>query len=84
MPASVLGICNSMFYGLVTNGNWMLNSFCMILVVGTTLIYYEVLYSFTDVITFILMGNTLIFIAITLYTMEKKDKKEFLAYKQII
>ena len=84
MPGSIAGICNTMIYGLVTNGNWMLNSFCLILVTVITLTYYSIMFAYIDTMTFAIMGNFIIFITIALYKIEKKDKMEFLAYKQIM
>ena len=84
MPASIAGLCNTMMYGLVTNGNWMLNACCMILVIMITLTYYSIMFAYIDIVTISLLSNTIIFITIALYTIEKKDKMEFLAYKQIM
>jgi c-di-AMP phosphodiesterase-like protein len=84
MPASIAGLCNTMLYGLVTNGNWMLSAVCMILVIMITLTYYSIMFSYIDTVTISLLSNTIIFITIALYKIEKKDKMEFLAYKQIM
>jgi len=84
MPASIAGLCNTMMYGLVTNGNWMLSAICMILVIMITLTYYSIMFSYIDTVTISLLSNTIIFITIVLYKIEKKDKMEFLAYKQIM
>ncbi len=84
MPASIAGLCNTMMYGLVTNGNWILNACCMILVIMITLTYYSIMFAYIDIVTISLLSNTIIFITIALYTIEKKDKMEFLAYKQIM
>ena len=84
MPASIAGLCNTMLYGLVTNGNWMLSAVCMILVIMITLTYYSIMFSYIDTVTISLLSNTIIFITIALYKIEKKDEMEFLAYKQIM
>ncbi len=84
MPASIAGLCNTMLYGLVTNGNWMLSAVSMILVIMVTLTYYSIMFSYIDTVTISLLSNTIIFITIALYKIEKKDKMEFLAYKQIM
>lgn len=84
MPASIAGLCNTMLYGLVTNGNWMLSAVCMIVVIMITLTYYSIMFSYIDIVTISLLSNTIIFITIALYKIEKKDKMEFLAYKQIM
>jgi len=84
MPASIAGLCNTMMYGLVTNGNWILNACSMTLVFMITLTYYSIMFAYIDYVTISLLSNTIIFITIALYTMEKKDKMEFLAYKQIM
>jgi len=84
MPASIAGLCNTMLYGLVTNGNWMLSAISMILVIMITLTYYSIMFSYIDTVTISLLSNTIIFITIALYKIEKKDKMEFLAYKQIM
>jgi hypothetical protein len=84
MPNSIAGLFITLIYGLLTNGNWILNGACMILVSIITLTYYSIMFSYVDIATFAIMGNTLIFIIIALYKIEKKDKMEFLAYKQIM
>ncbi len=80
MPASVAGLCNTVMYGLLTNGNWIITSIGMIIVTVTTLTYYSIVYNYVDFVTISVMSNTLIFITIVLYRTEKRDKMEFLAY----
>lgn len=83
MPASVAGLCNTVMYGLLTNGNWILTSIGMIIVTVTTLTYYSIVHNYVDFVTISVMSNTLIFITIVLYRIEKREKMEFLAYNQI-
>jgi c-di-AMP phosphodiesterase-like protein len=73
-----------MIYSLVTNGNWMLNSLCLIIVIISSMTFYSIMYEYVDSVTYALLANIMIFIAIALYKIEKKDKLEFLAYKQIM
>jgi len=84
MPASIAGLGCTVMYGLLTNGNWMLTSFSTILVVAATLAYYTIMFNYIDIVTMSILGNSLIFIGIALYKQEKRDKMEFLAYKQIM
>lgn len=81
MPASIAGLCNTVIYGLLTNGNWMFTTGSMVAVTGATLTFYSVIFDYIDIVTMTILGNTLIFIGIALYKIEKKDKMEFLAYK---
>ena len=56
----------------------------MILVIMITLTYYSIMFAYIDIVTISLLSNTILFITIALYKIEKKDKMEFLAYKQIM
>jgi hypothetical protein len=80
MPASIAGLCNTMLFGLLTNGNWILTASSMLLVVVITLTYYSIMISYIDTVTISLLGVMMIFITIALYKTEKHDKMEFLAY----
>jgi len=42
------------------------------------------MYEYMDSVTYALLANIMIFMTIALYKIEKKDKLEFLAYKQIM
>lgn len=81
MPASIAGLCNTVMYGLLTNGNWIITTVSMMVVTAVTLTFYSVIFDYIDIVTLSILGNTLIFIGIALYKIEKKDKMEFLAYK---
>jgi purine-cytosine permease-like protein len=52
--------------------------------VAATLTYYTIMFNYIDIVTMSILGNSLIFIGIALYKQEKRDKMEFLAYKQIM
>jgi hypothetical protein len=69
-----------MIYSIVTNGNWILNSICIIIVSVVTMAFYSIMYEYMDSVTYALLGNIIIFTTIALYKIEKKDKMEFLAY----
>jgi hypothetical protein len=83
MPASIAGLCNTMIYGILTNGNWILTAISMFLVIIITLTYYTIMFKYVDFVTITLLSNTFIFLIICLYKMEKRDKMEFLSYIQI-
>ena len=70
----------TMIYSIVTNGNWILNSICIIIVSVVTMAFYSIMYEYMDSVTYALLGNIIIFTTIALYKIEKKDKMEFLAY----
>lgn len=46
--------------------------------------FYSIMYEYVDSVTYALLANIMIFMTIALYKIEKKDKLEFLAYKQIM
>lgn len=83
MPASIAGLSNTMMYGLLINANWILTSVSILIVTASTLTYYTIMFKYVDYVTISILGNTIFFLAVAFYQIEKRDKMEFLAYKQI-
>lgn len=67
MPASIAGLCNTVIYGLLTNGNWMFTTVSMMVVTTVTLAFYSLIFNYVDIVTMSILGNTFIFIGIALY-----------------
>jgi hypothetical protein len=81
MPASIGGICNTMFFGLLTNSNWMVTSVSMYIVFIITLTYYSIQFNYVDYVTILVLSITIVMITLILYKMEQRDKMEFLSFK---
>ena len=81
IPNSIAGVCMTMIYSIVTNGNWILNSISITIVTVVVMTFYSIMYEYVDSVTYALLGNIIIFTTIALYKIEKKDKMEFLAYQ---
>ena len=74
MPASIAGLCNTVMYGVLTNGNWMITAGSAAIVTAVTLTFYSIMFNYIDAVTISILSNTLIFVGIALYKSEKRDK----------
>jgi c-di-AMP phosphodiesterase-like protein len=78
MPGSIAGLFIALIYGLLCNANWLLTGISVVLISIITLIYYSIVFSYTDFTVISVLGNTMVFYFIALYKTEKRDKIELL------
>lgn len=83
MPASVAGLFNAFIFGILCNANWILTASCVTVTVIVTLAYYSIMFNYVDYITISIVSNSMIFMFIALYKVEKRDKTELLQFAQI-
>ena len=80
MPASIAGLFNAMVFGILCNANWIYTATGILLTTITTLFYYSAVYNYVDYITISITSNSMIFVFIALYKIEKRDKTELLQF----
>ena len=83
MPASIAGLFNAMIFGILCNASWILTAISVLITVIVTLTYYSVMFNYVDFITISIVSNSMIFMVIALYKVEKRDKTELLQFAQI-
>ena len=83
MPASIAGLFNAMIFGILCNACWILTAISVLITVIVTLTYYSVIFNYVDFITISIVSNSMIFMVIALYKVEKRDKTELLQFAQI-
>jgi c-di-AMP phosphodiesterase-like protein len=83
MPASIAGLFNAMIFGILCNASWILTAISVLITVIVTLTYYSVIFNYVDFITISIVSNSMIFMVIALYKVEKRDKTELLQFAQI-
>ena len=72
-----------MIFGILCNANWLLTAGSMIFTVFFTLTYYSIFLKYVDYVTISLVCNNMMFLFITLYKIEKRDKTDILQFAQI-
>ena len=83
MPASIAGLFTVMIFGILCNACWLLTAVSVIFTVIVTLTYYSVVYKYVDYITISVIANSMVFLFLALYKIEKRDKTELLQFAQI-
>ncbi len=83
MPSSIAGLFTSMIFGILCNACWLLTAVSVIFTVIVTLTYYSVVFQYVDYITMSVIANSMIFLFLALYRIEKRDKTELLQFAQI-
>ena len=78
MPASIAGLFNAMIFAILCNANWLLTAGSVLITVLVTLTYYSIRFNYVDFITISIVSNSMIFLLIALYKVEKRDKTELL------
>ena len=78
MPATIAALFNSMIFGILCNASWILTAISVLITVIVTLTYYSIMFNYVDFITITLVSNSMIFMLIALYKIEKRDKTELL------
>jgi len=76
MPASIAGLFNAMIFGILCNANWILTAISVLFTVIITLTYYSLMFNYVDYVTISVVGNSMFFLFIALYKIEKRDKIE--------
>jgi len=83
IPTSIVGLYTSIFIGMLLNTCWLLTATSVIFTVIVYLTYYAVVFKYIDYVTMFVIANTMIYLFIALYKIEKRDKSELLQFTQI-
>lgn len=83
MVSSFTGIFITMTYGLICSASWYLTTSSIILTSLIALSYYNYIYHFFDVRSNSILSITVLMLSFFIYTIEKKEKFQFLNYQQI-
>lgn len=83
MVSSFTGIFITMIYGLICSACWYLTTSSIVFISVVALSYYNHIYHFNDIRSNFVLSVTILMLSFFIYTIEKKEKLQFLNYQQI-
>ncbi len=78
MIQSMLSLILALIFGFVCNARWIYTALSMLVTSVSTLVYYKLQHSFSDIVTSILVALILCLLVYSCYLMELRDKNTYL------